>query len=424
MPPSAPILGQGRLVLLRAWPSVLRIILWGRVLLVGQMLVPMFFVGKIIFEAGNYQGGTVLLLCCSLFILWNLYFLEETLRAVPAADGESPVLPRSRKFLIFAGQLAFAITCHYLGRAGSIEGSKQYFWMPLPIFVPLLTHQARSLVVGGGLPIVVATVLEWVLDGGLSAFIWAVAHCCVTGFIIISLLSVREFGKMGRTMGGLANELEAANHVLESQSHHAVQLAIAAERNRLARDIHDALGHSLTVVSAQLEAASALLPKDVERAQLAIEKAQTASQNGMEEVRRSVRSLRVRALEDQDLLEALQILVATYERPSMSITLSVLGELPPLSGKQEEGLFRCAQEALTNATRHAQADHIALELDFSQAKFARLQVKDNGCGMTPDTVEGNGIRGLRERALLLQGTLIYSTANEGGTCCHIQFPLS
>jgi signal transduction histidine kinase len=424
LPRSVPNSAQGRAALGRAWPSLHRIIFLGRLLLIGQMLAPVFLVGRSLFGADKLIDVAWLALCCWLSVLWNVYFFEQVLCNLPLIERAQTLLSPTRKLLILGGQLAFALACHYVGREGSIEGSKQYLWIPLAVFIPLTTRRTSLLSTGVILPIILATLFEWCLHDGPSAFLWAVVHCSVTGFILICLLGVREFGKMGSFVSQVASELAIANQVQERQSHQVVQLAIADERNRLARDIHDALGHSLTVVTAQLDAASELLQHDISRAQLAITKAQKASRDGLEEVRRSVRAMRSNTLENRDLVEALSLLVSTFERPNLDITLNLLGVLPHLSGKQEEGLFRCAQEAVTNAIRHAQANKICLEIDFHQTDLARLQVRDNGCGFASDAMEGNGITGLRERALLLHGTLNYGTSSDGGVTCEFKFPIS
>lgn len=189
----------------------------------------------------------------------------------------------------------------------------------------------------------------------------------------------------------------------------SAQLGAAEERNRLAREIHDTLAQGLAGIALQLETADALLEggTSAERARRAIQQALDLTRMNIEEARRSVLDLRAAPLEGRSLAEALAALVQEQAAlGGLQPTFEVTGEHRPLPLRIEAGLYRIAQEALTNVVRHAHASEVVVHLVVSQ-EAVKLTVEDDGAGFDPDAMQQGrfGLVGLVERAKLLGGTV-------------------
>ena len=210
----------------------------------------------------------------------------------------------------------------------------------------------------------------------------------------------------------------------------AALLATAEECTRLARELHDSLAQSLTAVTLQLEAADEMVTRAPERAQQKIAAALRLTREALQETRRVVHDLRAGALQGKPLPQALRELGATYARTyRLKVTVTSSGAAGRLTPHLEAGLFRIAQEALTNATRHAGAKTVRVRLTI-RPETAMLSIKDDGRGLDPerpperaDAGEGFGLTGMRERARLLGGTLRVESAPGVGTRVEATVPL-
>ena len=221
----------------------------------------------------------------------------------------------------------------------------------------------------------------------------------------------------------LRAELEKANALLRDQAAQAHELATIRERNRLSREIHDGLGHYLTVINVQLEAARSIFEKDPAKTRQALDRAARLSREALDEVRASVRSLREDG-QREPLPNVLERLVADAALP---ITLTIKGAVRPLASAADHALYRAAQEGLTNARKHAGAGttQVALTLDYGMENGDRvaLTVEDNGLGAKGDAPSaGFGLRGLRERVDLLGGVVQAGPAPPGGFCLSVTLP--
>ena len=203
----------------------------------------------------------------------------------------------------------------------------------------------------------------------------------------------------------------------------SAQVGAVEERNRLAREIHDTLAQGLTAVSLQLESADALLEveKEPARVRQVVQQALALTRANLEEARRSVLDLRAAPLEERTLAEALALLAGQAEVP---VTFTVTGEHRPLPPRIESGLYRIAQEALTNVNRHAQASRATMQLVTAPAE-AKLIVEDNGLGFDLAQIPENryGLIGLNERVKLLNGRLHLESGPGAGTRLEIVIPL-
>ncbi len=209
-------------------------------------------------------------------------------------------------------------------------------------------------------------------------------------------------------------ELAVAHEQLRDHAAQAERLATAQERNRLARDIHDGLGHSLTVVQMQVKAARAVLGTDPQRADEVLDQAQQQSEEALAEVRRSVRALREPRIVPP-LPEALTALAEEASATGIPTAVAVSGTERDLPDETREALFRAAQEGLTNVRKHAGAGRADLVLEYADTDV-RLEVRDDGTGMAEPAEPGFGLVGLRERAARLGGRLdVESEAGRGCT---------
>jgi signal transduction histidine kinase len=212
--------------------------------------------------------------------------------------------------------------------------------------------------------------------------------------------------------------LDQANRALRDYAAQSEELATARERNRIAREIHDGLGHYLTTIHMQIQAARSILASDRPRAEQTLAKAQQLAQEALGDVRRSVSALRA---ERPSLPAALAELAEASDGAGLATTLTVVGTARPLDPQGEQALYRAAQEGLTNARKHAQAASARLTLDFGDANRVRLTVADDGHGATT-TDGGFGLIGLRERVQLAGGSLSLQTEPGAGLALIVEVP--
>jgi|SRR5579862_151663 len=199
-------------------------------------------------------------------------------------------------------------------------------------------------------------------------------------------------------------ELKKANQEIE-------HLAKIAERERIARDLHDVLGHTLSVIILKSELAGKLLDVDPKRAKQEIADVERTSREALAEVRNTIRGYRANSL-DAELKQAQHAL------QTAGITVKAEAAQIGLTPAQESVVGLVVREAVTNIVRHANARNCQLRL-LPENGHCRLEIQDDGCGGA--TTEGNGLRGMRERIEALGGTLIRRT--NPGTTLSIEFPL-
>jgi two-component system NarL family sensor kinase len=208
----------------------------------------------------------------------------------------------------------------------------------------------------------------------------------------------------------------------------SLESGAAEERNRLAREIHDTLAQGLSATVLHLDAAEALLEAgaDLERIKAAVHRALQTTRENLEEARRSVLDLRAAPLEGRTLAEALEELCAELrDAPGPEVRFTAVGGTRPLPPRVEVGLYRIAQEALSNALRHAGAETVTMDLVAEPDRIA-LAVEDDGCGFrVGEMPEGRfGLIGMRERVRLLDGDLRVESAPGAGTRVEAVVPLT
>jgi two-component system, NarL family, sensor kinase len=213
----------------------------------------------------------------------------------------------------------------------------------------------------------------------------------------------------------------------------ATHLAKMEERNRLAREIHDTLAQGLAAITLQLETADALATAKPERAHEATSRALKLARSNLDEARRSVMDLRAAPLQAHTLSEALATLAqrgcdGLASPAEVQFACSPAEDFPILPTRVEASIYRIAQEALTNACKHANAQHIYLTLTADQDEL-RLVIQDDGRGFDPDNVthftgEGHfGLTGMSERVKLLGGQMCIQSEPGAGTFLSVTVPL-
>jgi len=214
----------------------------------------------------------------------------------------------------------------------------------------------------------------------------------------------------------LLEELQEAHRQLQAYAAQAEELAVAQERNRLAREMHDTLGHRLTVAAVQLEGAERLIPRDPERAAQMIGTVREQVRTALGELRQTVAALRTPPEAELPLPRALTHLADDFEHATgITVHRSLPETVPALPPAIHVTLYRAAQEALTNVQRHAEARQVWLTLNLGEGAVT-LEVRDDGRGLPPDAEQrGFGLRGLRERANQLGGELRLESGPGGGT---------
>jgi PAS domain S-box-containing protein len=214
---------------------------------------------------------------------------------------------------------------------------------------------------------------------------------------------------------------------LSRLAHRTEQMAVMEERNRMAREIHDTLAQAFAGVVLHSEALGTALGMNKSRSKKALSNIQKLARSGLEEARRSVQALRPRALEGRTLTQALaQEAKRLPEDGKHSCEFIQKGEALKLSAEIQNELFRIAQEAMTNISKHAQAKSVWITLEFKDNQ-AILTVRDDGIGFaatdSPKTKGGYGLSTMRERALRIGGKLEIKSAASGGTAIRVVVPL-
>ncbi len=216
---------------------------------------------------------------------------------------------------------------------------------------------------------------------------------------------------------GQHTQLLEANKQLRKYAHANEKLAQTQERNRLARELHDTLAHTLSSVSVQLEATKALFDRDPAGAKKMLGQTLVNTKNGLTETRRTLVDLRSSELESYGLTQAIRNMgKSTSERGGFKISFHLDKGMDVLSDEIGHCLYRVTQEALENTLRHANAKNVSINLLFDEDAI-KLQVIDDGNGFEKKEVkkEHLGIRGMRERVEMLGGTFTVESDPHNGT---------
>ncbi|MDQ0583887.1 sensor histidine kinase [Streptomyces rishiriensis] len=302
----------------------------------------------------------------------------------------------------------------------------------MSLFWRIFVLDAAGLIVAAALLLGPVTVSTPILPGEVLVVVAGLAALLTVNAVVLRL-GLAPLGRLGRAMADadllhpgaravVSGPVETAELIttynamldrLEAERAASAAGALSAqerERHRIARELHDEVGQTLTAVLLQLKRVANRAPQDL-REELG--QAQEATRSGLDEIRRIARRLRPGVLDELGLLSALRSLAGEFTTHGLTVRHDLRAGLPPLTEETELVLYRVAQEALTNTARHAGADRAELRLR-PVTDGVELLVQDNGRGLGERAGEGAGIRGMRERALLIGATLTVSSRADGG----------
>lgn len=252
----------------------------------------------------------------------------------------------------------------------------------------------------------------------------------LAAYVTATLVSVQR--QQRSALAQAYEQQAAANEQLQQYATTLEELSISRERNRLARELHDTLAHSLSALTVQLEAVTVLWSSHPERARRLLDQASETARTGLAEARRALQALRASPLQDLGLILAVRELAeAAAKRSGAQLELALPDRLDRCpSPTVEQGVYRIAQETLENVIRHAGAHMIRVRLEQTGAEMT-LTVEDDGQGVDletlqipgTDTDDRFGILGMQERAALIGGQLEISSQAGQGTSVRLTAPV-
>lgn len=297
--------------------------------------------------------------------------------------------------------------------AGDGSGMSRVLFLLLPFTAYFAFGRAVSIAVGLGCVGLVATVFQ-LTEPGWQRSTEQVSDLLMfaVGLILtIAMAAVADNEWRARTL------LQTANEDLRASAAKVAELSAAAERSRLARDIHDGLGHHLTATAILLEKAATFRARDARTADRALENARQSVRHALDDVRRSVGTLREGPFR---LSHALDALAREADNGGLPVTVDLDGDESRYDPATLMALYRAAQEGITNVRRHAHATSASVTVDCAPTA-ARLVVADDGDGFEAGR-EGFGLRGMRERIQLVGGSVTVDTRPRGGTRLIVAVP--
>jgi len=260
---------------------------------------------------------------------------------------------------------------------------------------------------------------------GARNVLFSIAEVFFITFLVLELQNVLteslRIKKLNRELTESRDKLAVANVQLQIYSERAEETAKIKERNRLAREIHDTVGHCLTGISLGLAATRELFRKSPAAIADQLGRLDDLSRQGLIDIRRSLKELRPDMLDRKTLSSALGRLADEINGCSnRRIELRISGNIDGLSPSLEETVYRVVQESITNAVRHGDAAHIALDLDCGDAAL-RMTIADDGRGCAKVT-DGFGLQYMRERVLENNGFMEIESEPGQGFSVSIYIP--
>ena len=353
------------------------------------------------------------------------------------ADAEGTAVQAGPVALLVAQSLALVFRRRWPMTVYSIVGitTVAYAWLGYPeaggfaVLVAIYTVAAHvplpEAIVAAGIYVVGMTLslIGFSRDTGLPLDV------LLADFLVnlLALVLAWTVGVTIRTRRAYVASLEARAELLEREREDNARLAVALERGRIAREMHDVVAHNVSVVVVQAAAAERLLETDPERARQAMRDVATTGRQALTEMRRLLGVLRDDAASDdmgpQPGVAELRALADTVEDAGLQVELSVQGEERALPASAALSVYRIVQEALTNSLRHAGPARARVILRYLPDAL-EVQVSDNGSGgsAAPADHSGHGLIGMRERVALFGGELTAGPRPEGGYAVVARIP--
>jgi signal transduction histidine kinase len=304
-------------------------------------------------------------------------------------------------------------------------------WQLVPIlFIPLVViawqYSFRQVILFCGLTALVdLTPLAFTTVSGLPH----IPYFSLVGVVFIRTVTFLFVGNMIANMTRIQSkqrrELTEANTRLARYALTLEQLTISRERNRLARELHDVLAHTLSGVAVELEAVRALWDLDSTKSKAMLAHSLQATRDGLTETRRALQELRAMPLEDLGLGLAVRGLAeGLTSRSAVKVETHIADELGNYPPEVQQTVYRVAQEALSNAAQHAGAGCVSVRL-AEEDRQLKLVIADDGQGFDPESLPGDqqfGLRGMRERVEMIGGQLSVESHAGQGTTIVLTYP--
>jgi signal transduction histidine kinase len=391
-------------------------------------LVILALVGGVIFQINEPRPGFVpfvMVAECSLLLAYLFsQWLQRKLGWIylPIALAIASLGPITEQYLglLFRAQSDNGLMIRESVLAGS--------WQLIPIlFIPLVLigaqYNFKSVLAFAFFTSLYEMGLTWLIPVDLTLLrliISGMVFLRTVTFVLVGYIVVRLFTSQ-RTQ---RQALSLANARLAHYAATLEQLTVSRERNRLARELHDTLAHSLSGVAVQLEAVKSLWDSCPEDAQAMLDQSLATTRRGLGETRRALQALRASPLDDLGLGLALrQLAESAALRAGLSLKMDIPDELYDLTPDIEQGIYRVTQEALENVIQHSQAKTLKVALDQLSGDLT-LRIVDDGVGFDPQQpsdIAQFGLRGMRERTELLGGALEVESAPAQGTKIRLVF---
>ncbi len=287
------------------------------------------------------------------------------------------------------------------------------YYFLIVISIGILLSQRESLVTTSIVFFVSMIKFARLLVQGFSyaSFSYAIFYALSFIILIILINYIKHIMGERAQLKELYQKLTETYKELQQKNEKIQQLTIYEERNRIAREIHDAIGHGMTGLIMQLELCEKLVTQDIGKATKQLSLCREIAKQNMSDIRKSVMALKPGGLEKLPLIESVEKLInETRTRlPSTNIELHIQGQPYKTSPMFEIAIFRAIQESITNAVRHGAANQIDININFDKEKFL-LSIKDNGRGCEK-IIEGCGLTGMKERIEELGGSVSFQNMN-------------
>lgn len=321
-------------------------------------------------------------------------------------------------YLYFGAQLVIGGALLFLSEG---NGLSPLLLMPL-VGQSVILLQPRSMIITNGvIAALYFTALRYYASGWVP--FWNSIPFYLAGQIVL-IFFLQLAGDEDRTHDEnrrLILELGEANASLLAYSGKVEELTITRERNRMAREIHDGVGHYLTVINMQIQAALAVMQKDPKKSREVLTRAMNQTQDALHDIRKSVSILRESADDQIDLKASLENFKTILQDSNITPEIEILGSIRILPAQYDQTILRILQEGIQNCIKHAHADIIRITLDYTLPDHTKVLICDNGKGVTGENT-GFGLISLQERIRLLDGAFVYGNAPEGGFFIEAEVP--
>lgn len=217
-------------------------------------------------------------------------------------------------------------------------------------------------------------------------------------------------------------ELNEMNDELAKYAATVEELAIAKERNRFAHDVHDTLGHTMTLLISILEVANITYKSDMDTTRDKLKEALKISKEGLKELRRSINGLRPEMLSSNSIITSLKNMFSDFRLSGVEIDFTSEGIEPSDIGRYSDIIYRVCQEALTNSVKHGKAKNVNIILRFD-INIIKIFILDDGIGCGK-IKKGFGLTGMEERLKPVNGKIMYGSDGESGFNLRVEIPLS